>query len=143
MRKVLFRVMDWVQGDAMPRRHQHAKEYLQLGLRISGLRKSRGWTQSELAQNAGLSASYLAEVERGGRNPSLETILNLAAALDVNAGYLVDGVPMLAVTGMENLPELWMGLSKSARQVLVQVASLLAPHSRSSSDGNSRAKTSK
>ena len=132
----------------MPRRSQHNKEYTELGLRVRSLRQSRKWTQAELAEYAGLSPSYLAEVERGGRNPSMETILNLAAALDVSAGYLVDGLRHEAPAGMSKLAELWPALNKEAQGALVQIASLFvseksAPLRRSSSETKRRAKTSK
>lgn len=132
----------------MPRRSQHEKEYTELGLRVRSLRQSRRWTQAELAEYAGLSPSYLAEVERGGRNPSVETILNIAAALDVSAGYLVDGLRHEPPAGMEKLAELWPALSKEMQSTLVQMASLLvseksAPPRRSPSETNRRAKTSK
>ena len=132
----------------MPRRSQHHKEYTELGLRVRSLRQSRKWTQAELAEYAGLSPSYLAEVERGGRNPSMETILNIAAALDVSAGYLVDGLRHDPPAGMSQLAELWPALNKEAQGALVQIASLFvseksAPLRRSSSETKRRAKTSK
>ena len=132
----------------MPRRSQHYKEYTELGLRVRSLRQARKWTQAELADYAGLSPSYLAEVERGGRNPSMETILNLAAALDVSAGYLVDGLRHDPPAGMSKLAELWPALNKEAQGALVQIASLFvseksAPLRRSSSETKRRAKTSK
>ena len=132
----------------MPRRSQHDREYTELGLRVRNLRMSRKWTQAELAEYAGLSPSYLAEVERGGRNPSMETILNIAAALDVSAGYLVDGIRHDLPAGMMKLAELWPALSGEMQSTLVQMASLLvseksAPPRRSPSETNRRAKTSK
>lgn len=132
----------------MPRRSRHAGEYAELGRRIRELRRRRGWTQVELAEYAGISSSYLAEVERGGRNPSLETILGLAAALDASSGYLVDGMRYDPPPGMDRLANLWVRLGEKQRQALVQVASALAsrepePPQRSASAGKSRAKTSK
>ena len=132
----------------MPRRRQHDREYINLGHRIRSMRLGRNWTQAELAEYAGLSPSYLAEVERGGRNPSMETILNLAAALNAGAGYLIDGLRHDAPAGMRKLAELWPSLSKEKRRALVQMASVLvseksAPAKRSPSALKRRAKTSK
>ncbi len=135
----------------MPRRSQHNREYIELGRRVRSMRRSLDWTQVELAEHAGLSPSYLAEVERGGRNPSLETILNLAAALNASAGYLVDGVRFEPPDGMGKLAELWTALSKQKQQAVAQMVSLLvpekseksAPRRRSPSSGKSREKISK
>jgi transcriptional regulator with XRE-family HTH domain len=47
---------------------------IRLGDRIRNLRKKRGWTQAEMAEQVGIDRSFLADVERGKRNIS---ILNL------------------------------------------------------------------
>lgn len=39
-----------------------------LGDRIREKRKARGWTQEDLADNAGIDRSYIGGVERGERN---------------------------------------------------------------------------
>lgn len=132
----------------MPRRTTHDNEYAELGRRIRELRQGQGWTQVELAEHAGLSPGYVAELERGGRNPSLETILNLAAALNVSAGYLVDGMRYEAPAGMGRLAECWPSLTADERRALVHLASLFVvrrriPPSSSASVGKKRARTSK
>lgn len=47
------------------------------------LRDYRGMTQKELAGAAGLSQSYLSEIERGAREGTLSTIKAIAKALSV------------------------------------------------------------
>jgi transcriptional regulator with XRE-family HTH domain len=118
----------------MPRRIKHGSEYRQIGQRISTLRKSRGWTQQELAQHAVLSPAYLAEVERGGRNPSIETILNIAAALNVGAGYLVDGSQLEVREDLQALAETWPVLDVRQRAAMVEVASLFVAGKAARSD---------
>lgn len=54
-----------------------------VGARIAELRKQRGLTQLELAARADLHRPYLTGVERGSRNPSLDALAKIAAALDV------------------------------------------------------------
>ncbi|MBW3537072.1 MAG: helix-turn-helix transcriptional regulator [Actinobacteria bacterium] len=48
-----------------------------------------GWSQEKLAQVAGVHWSYLGELERGCRNPTLLTIERVADALGVSAAQLV------------------------------------------------------
>jgi CheY-like chemotaxis protein len=43
-----------------------------------------GISQEELADRAGLHRTYVSDIERGARNPSLESIEKLAHALDVS-----------------------------------------------------------
>lgn len=60
---------------------QSAREILSSNLRR--LRAERGWSQEELAFRAGLHRTFVAHVERGARNISLDNIEKLATALDV------------------------------------------------------------
>ena len=54
------------------------------------LRLEKGLAQDRLAAKAGLSASYVGFIERGDRNPTLETICKLAVALEVAPKELLD-----------------------------------------------------
>lgn len=53
------------------------------------LRKHRGLTQQELAHAAGISRSYLTEIETGAKEGSLRTMKALAITLNVNLDALV------------------------------------------------------
>jgi transcriptional regulator with XRE-family HTH domain len=52
-------------------------------------RKHRGLSQERLAQLSGLDRTFVSLLERGGRQPSLSTLLRVAAALGVRASDLV------------------------------------------------------
>lgn len=53
------------------------------------IRKFRGLTQDDLAAASGLSRPYLAEIETGRKDGSVNAIKTLAAALNVPAGLLL------------------------------------------------------
>jgi CheY-like chemotaxis protein len=59
-----------------------------LGAAIKAQRSTLGISQEELAYRAGLHRTYVSDVERGARNPSLESVEKLAQALELS-------VPML------------------------------------------------
>jgi transcriptional regulator with XRE-family HTH domain len=61
------------------------------GERIRSLREERGYTLQDLAKRAKLSLSYLSEIERGSKRPSLKTIEKLAVALNVPKTQLIEG----------------------------------------------------
>ena len=63
--------------------------YKDLGLRIRNLRRELHITQEELAEQIGLSASFLGHVERGSRVASLETLVALCNALHTSPQYLL------------------------------------------------------
>lgn len=60
-----------------------------LGIVVRTCRQNLGITQEELAWRADLHRTYIADVERGARNLSLQSIANLADALEVTVGSLL------------------------------------------------------
>ena len=62
-----------------------------LGQRLSDLRERRGWKQKELAERAGISVTFLSEVENDRRNVGSAILLKLADALGASLDYLMRG----------------------------------------------------
>lgn len=63
-------------------------EDVPLGAAIRALRLSRNMTMAELAKRASLSAAMISKIESGDGNPSLNSIREIAAALEVPVAYL-------------------------------------------------------
>lgn len=61
----------------------------QFGRHLRMLRQKRNLTQEELADRAGLHFTYIGQIERGLRNPSLVNLQKLAKALKVNSRELL------------------------------------------------------
>jgi len=64
-----------------------------LGGRVAECRDRLGWTQKTLAENAGLSITFISEIENDHRTPGAEALLGIAEALGVSLDYLVKGLP--------------------------------------------------
>ena len=64
-------------------------DYLALGNRIRTVRKAKDWKIKDLANHSGISEDYLGKIERGTGIASLETIVDIANALDVGLDCLV------------------------------------------------------
>ncbi len=60
-----------------------------LGKRVRELRKQKGWTQEKLEEHSGFDRTYISDIERGVRNPSVKSLEKLAKALKVRAADLV------------------------------------------------------
>lgn len=60
------------------------------GKRVRVLRLANEWTQEFLADRAGIHPTYLGGIERGTRNVSLDNILKISDALDVNPSRLFE-----------------------------------------------------
>ena len=94
-------------------------DYVAIGQRIRALRRGAKLTQEELAQQAGISASFLGHIERGSRVLSVETLLALCGALSTTPNELLG---MECVTLSAQLPERVM---VSTPSLLQGVADLL------------------
>jgi transcriptional regulator with XRE-family HTH domain len=63
----------------------------ELGIRLKTERENQGLTQQALANKANTKQDYIAQIERGSRNPSLRTFMNILTGLDISADYLIYG----------------------------------------------------
>jgi transcriptional regulator with XRE-family HTH domain len=61
-----------------------------LSERLKHFRGKKGWTQEDLAKRATINRTYLAEIERGRRNPSLRNLIKLSNALEIPLIALFD-----------------------------------------------------
>jgi transcriptional regulator with XRE-family HTH domain len=62
-----------------------------VGERIKQRRLELGWTQDQLCTKAGISASFLSDLENGKRSVSASNLLDIARALSVSLDYLMTG----------------------------------------------------
>lgn len=62
-----------------------------LGRNVRHFRRELGLSQEALADDAGIHRTYVSDVERGARNPTITVVEKLARALKVTAGELLDG----------------------------------------------------
>src|SRR6476660_1761057 len=72
-----------------------ASTELQLGPRIRSLRQARRVTLRELAERAGVTESFLSQVEREVTSPSIASVQRIARALDLGiADLFVEEAPL-------------------------------------------------
>lgn len=73
-----------------------------IGLRIVALRQLTGWSQTQLAERAGLQRSHISRIEAGKYAVTLETIQAIAEALgmtvDIVDERLRDLAPLRVLT---------------------------------------------
>lgn len=85
-------------------------------------RLTRGMTQAQLANAAGVPRPNLSAIERGDREVTLRTLRALALALDVRPGALVDGE-----TPDEGAPPLTRAQMERIADATVRGATLIDP----------------
>ena len=60
-----------------------------IGSRIKATRRDKKLTLKELSEIAGISVSFLSDIENGRSNPSLDRTNDIAKALDVSVSFLL------------------------------------------------------
>lgn len=73
----------------MTHRKDRRPEAEKFGAIVRKLREERGLTQDQLAERAGVSATYIGFIERGDNVPTLTIILQIASALRVRCPDLL------------------------------------------------------
>jgi transcriptional regulator with XRE-family HTH domain len=61
-----------------------------LGQNVRHLREQAGWSQEDYAHRAGIHRTYVSDIERGSRNPTIEVVERLARPFNVAVGSLLD-----------------------------------------------------
>lgn len=62
---------------------------LNIGTKISTLRKDKSWSQGELAQQISASREIIGKYERNENLPSIEMVAKMARAFGVTVDYLI------------------------------------------------------
>lgn len=61
-----------------------------IGKRIQELRKARGLSQEKIAEKADISSTYLSRIECGRENPTLDMLIKLSNALEIEMWEMFD-----------------------------------------------------
>lgn len=61
-----------------------------LAQNLQKFRRAKGLSQEGFAHEAGIHRTYISDLERGARNPTIEVVDRLARALGVTLGDLLD-----------------------------------------------------
>ena len=61
-----------------------------LSRNLRKLRQAKGWSQEAYADEAGIHRTYVSDIERGKRNPTITVVEKLAKPLGVSASVLLE-----------------------------------------------------
>lgn len=61
-----------------------------LAKNLRRLREEKGWSQEAFAHEAGIHRTYVSDIERCARNPTITVVEKLAKPFGVRAGTLLD-----------------------------------------------------
>lgn len=94
----------------------------QVASEVRRRRQQHGWTLDVAAARLGVSRRLLAQIEAGQANPSLTTLLSIAAGFDISLVALLAGTdkPMITVQADNaTAPTLWTGPAGGQARLLV------------------------
>ena len=84
---ISFRLVYTISKEVIPMN----KLNIEVGARITELRKQRGYTREKLSELADVSVQFLADIEKGRKSMTVATLKRVAAALLVPTDYIVNG----------------------------------------------------
>lgn len=61
-----------------------------LAANLRRLRHDKGWSQEDYADRAGIHRTYVSDIERGARNPTITVVEKLAKPFGIKPGSLLD-----------------------------------------------------
>ena len=74
----------------MPKIHSDAA--VKIGQRVRAVRRRLGISLEDLGELSEISWTSIGKIERGVSSPTVETIVRLATALEVDPGSLIEGI---------------------------------------------------
>ena len=101
-------------------------DYVYLGKRIRDRRKALKYSQEKLSEIADITTSYMGQIERAERIPSLETLVNISNALGVTVDFLLtDSIKIYDDVYVKQFSELVFNKSKKAKATAIDVVQAL------------------
>lgn len=72
-----------------PRRMSSGNDIRRLGKILREVRREAGLSQEELADRAGIHPTYVSQIERGLKSPTMRMLARLAKALGTTPGKII------------------------------------------------------
>ena len=93
----------------------------EIGARLHSIRKKAGFSQAELAEQAGISTRTYADIERGTANARLITLVNICNALRISADDVLVAVSSPTENSFSELMEQFSGISPSEQDTAARL----------------------
>ena len=106
-----------------------------LGNHIRNARKACGLTQQELADQTGLSAKTIQDIERGHKNPTYETLARLMNRLGLSPDTAFSQKAPVPTEEMKEFLESFQACGQKNQEILLRTLHFLAEQLRPSQDG--------
>lgn len=104
---------------------------INLGQRIREERQKLNLTQEKLSETINVTTTYIGQIERGERRPTLDTLIKISNALGVSIDYLLQE----SITpASDNLMNLWIqlthDLSDDEKEMIIDLIKVIKSHKK-------------
>lgn len=103
--------------------------YIDLGRRIREERQKLNLTQEKLSESINVSTTYIGQIERGERCPTLDTLIRISNSLGVSIDYLLRESVTPSSTVLMNLwVQLTRDLSDNEMKMIIELVNVIKNH---------------
>ena len=103
--------------------------YIDLGRRIREERQKLNLTQEKLSESINVSTTYIGQIERGERCPTLDTLIRISNSLGVSIDYLLRESVTPSSTALMNLwIQLTRDLSDNEMKMIIELVIVIKNH---------------
>ena len=99
-----------------------------LGEKVRKERKLAGLTQSQLAERCHVSTKHIANIEKGGMNPSFEILLAISRVLLISFDKLITPEMDKSEAELRELAQIYLSCPEPVRKTLMESTRTLAKH---------------
>lgn len=100
-------------------------ELMKIGSRVKRARLAKHMTQMQLAEAAGISMSFLSNIENGRQSMNLRVLIAISDALNVSADWLIRDIPNSASRIAEEIESELTSCTPKEREAILQLVQLM------------------
>ena len=100
-------------------------ELQKIGSRVKQARLAKHMTQQQLAEAAGISISFLSNIENGRQSMNLRALITISEALGVSADRLIRDLPPTASRITEEIESELSSCTPKEREAILQLVQLM------------------
>ena len=99
-----------------------------MGCQVRAARKEAGLTQSQLAERCHVSTKHIANIEKGGMNPSFEILLAISRVLSISFDKLITPGMETTEAELKELNQIYLSCPEAVRETLMESTRTLAKY---------------
>lgn len=100
-------------------------ELQKIGAKVKQARLAKHMTQQQLAEAAGISISFLSNIENGKQSMNLRVLISISDALNVSADRLIRDIPSSASLISQEIESELASCTQKEQEAILQLVQLM------------------